>query len=879
MTNTNMLKRLTDRCNLYFEDSLISKERIIQKYADFFMAELFRENRSVSIALHTGSICFDIVSFIVAALGCISLDDTNAEEVFASLVNGDIVLYKNARYRWLGLEMRDGRQYFKLQQDGRGNSGPTTHLIPYEINRGQIRPYWGASEFTDGRGIKKKNDDRGDFISCVLGISKTEIPSVTGVSVVIVTDRDSFKRIADGLKITYGDGKSIGLLDVVTASYYTDSEEYQYGSNPAKTEPVLKVTGKISTARSLVLNKHGNQTVGLMVIGSNAAAKGGSELTDLLGRKSLKFAHIATDVDFEGAEAFVEAQSDAAVFACTKEFLLNNSLPVQEQNPLTIKLDRQIDNILNNTVTAVTVYGGCSWEEMRKAREALYAIKRSDLSEDAKNEFLKSAHSLLNLLSTAVFPLRALENVISQNRLNAGVVSPKIRIAELLKMSEMSGSMRSNCIYVCDVIERFYSALLDQCPKYDALIEHLTLRKHGRLAIIVPKTYYSVALFGTLSADEWLLRSGTTIVTANQFDANTVYDEIIVVGDIIGKRFNPLKCRAAEEITVFLYECELRMFQYKKKKAKKLEKMLNIRGLIANDELEEELDAGEKIADRDNLDSFVEGEADLERYIDSISVFDIRKFAAGVSAFAGNAPKSEVYAVGRFTGGEQILFSKYYTAVIFDSAQGVVTETEPDKLVVGDVLIFAKRDDYTRNMVDYIYEGLLSNKKLSKEVTDATEKALYWKETLRRYKNMNGLSYRDIASRMGKLGSTLQEVSIRQWLIEESHIVGPRDEKTLEQVAELTGDPYLLKDTRTFFEACRIVRRQRKEILGLIGKAITDKLGGNMPPKGSLLETVYENVESLSESLELESITMFDEPIAVPINLINKPLTDAEVSI
>ncbi len=47
-----------------------------------------------------------------------------------------------------------------------------------------------------------------------------------------------------------------------------------------------------------------------------------------------------------------------------------------------------------------------------------------------------------------------------------------------------------------------------------------------------------------------------TIVTANRFDATLVYDEVIAVGDIAGKRFNPLKCRAAKDITVLLYENE-----------------------------------------------------------------------------------------------------------------------------------------------------------------------------------------------------------------------------------------------------------------------------------------------------------------------------------
>jgi hypothetical protein len=305
------------------------------------------------------------------------------------------------------------------------------------------------------------------------------------------------------------------------------------------------------------------------------------------------------------------------------------------------------------------------------------------------------------------------------------------------------------------------------------------------------------------------------------------------------------------------------------------EKKLNIRGsVIEKDSIESQDD----VVESSDMDNIIEDEANFEKYIDSISNFDIRKFAEKIPSSSGNTPKSEVCVIGKFSSGEQILFSKYYIAVVFDSSKGTVVETDSDKLVVGDVLIFAKRDDYTRNMVDYIYEGLLYGDKLSDEVSASTEMALYWKETLRKYQTVNDLSHKAVAARLQKLGSPIQGASVRQWLNEESHIVGPRDEKTLRHIAELTCDPLLLKDTRVYFEAIRIVRRQRKEILGLIGKAITDRLVGNVPPKGSLLESVYENVERLSESFELENVIMLDEPIVVPVNIINKPLTEeAEV--
>ena len=77
MTTEQLPGHLTDRCDIYFEGSLISKERIIRNYADFLAASFSGESRTVSIGLHTGSVCFDVISLITAALGCLYIDDSD----------------------------------------------------------------------------------------------------------------------------------------------------------------------------------------------------------------------------------------------------------------------------------------------------------------------------------------------------------------------------------------------------------------------------------------------------------------------------------------------------------------------------------------------------------------------------------------------------------------------------------------------------------------------------------------------------------------------------------------------------------------------------------------------------------------------------------
>lgn len=872
MNDQQILFKLTENSDIFFEDSLISKEMLIRKYVDFFATSILSKEHSTSVALHTGSMCFDIVSFLMSAIACISLDQTVSDEIVTSLSEGEMIIFKNERYRWRGLEDINGRLYMKLEQDGRGKNGLSTLKCLYESNKNLVKPYNGTSEITDGRGIRKHKSNRSEFISFITGKDESDIPGITGVSAVIVADRALFERIQKGLRINYN-GKDIGLLDIVPASYYTDGDEpYQFGSNPSKAEAVLKITGKVSIARELVLEKHGNKAIGLIVVGSEFASKDSSELEDLLGRKSLKFTLISMGIDSDSADIYINDEK-SSVFACTKEFLLNQSRPTVVSNPLTDELDKQVENIVNSEVITEVVDGSCSWEIYRKIKNALFIIKQSDWDEERKKNLIVPAYSLLNLFITAVFPMTILEQAITNGELQMGVTSPAERMNKLWLAAENSDFHESQSIFIADVMDDLYKSILLDSPKYQAL-KKLVQSAYGEyIAIVIPKAYYA----DILRKESLFSQECIHITTANRFDASHSYDKIIVVGDFSGKRFDTFKCKASVQIIVLLYECETHWFKCRKRRSVKFEKKLNmINGL--EEDFEDGIDEDE--FDEDNVEQFEVESVDLDEYINTINLLNIRKFVEGLSVSGGNAPMSEVSAIGRFVSGEQIMFSKYYKAVVYSplNAKELIAETDVDKLDVGDRLIFTKRDDFTRNIVDSIFETLQISGKLSKDVLDEVEKAQRWKEVLRDYQKRNHLSYRQLAKQLKRFGCNIKEQGIRQWLVLDSHIVGPRKESTLWQIAEMTGDPYLMSDISGYFNACRTVRRQRKKILELMGKAIEDKLSGHQPPHGSELEIVYDNVEALSETLELEKITFLDEAVSVPINLINKPITDMEVS-
>ena len=114
VTNRQAFLRLMDKCNIYFEDSLISKERIVQKYAEFFASSFDEPTHSLSVARHTGSVCFDVMSFEITALGCLALNETDSEDVLRSFEDGQYVLLRGGeRCIWRGFAVRDNSGNFK----------------------------------------------------------------------------------------------------------------------------------------------------------------------------------------------------------------------------------------------------------------------------------------------------------------------------------------------------------------------------------------------------------------------------------------------------------------------------------------------------------------------------------------------------------------------------------------------------------------------------------------------------------------------------------------------------------------------------------------------------------------------------------------------
>ena len=141
MTINNPISVMLDKCDIYYENALISKEDIIERYIQFFDNVFGSETHSVNFALHTGSICFDIISVVAITIGCLSYNTWTNEDIISQLQIGDMVMYESKRYWWKGLEEDNGLKYMVLGQDAKGKNGESIRKVSfkrYKIGRAHV---------------------------------------------------------------------------------------------------------------------------------------------------------------------------------------------------------------------------------------------------------------------------------------------------------------------------------------------------------------------------------------------------------------------------------------------------------------------------------------------------------------------------------------------------------------------------------------------------------------------------------------------------------------------------------------------------------------------------------------------------------------------
>ncbi len=864
--NEEMMYRVFEKCEIQIEGQTVSKELLLKTFEAFLTQTIAKRDHNIGLIMHTGSVCFDAVLLTYATVLNLISNEAEAGDVVGSFAEGDMVLYgqtKKGRYIFKGfvdgseIGGEKGRKFIKLAQ-----SETSATYIPEKGWR-NIEPYNGDSVRMDGRGIRKKTSMRDDFFVEVLGFEPENIPSILDTSSVIVAPRDRADYLVKNISLTFNE-KKIDLLDLITASYFTEEDEYRYGGNTGKNEPVLKFTAKVTAARPLLLSRRGNRHLGLIVLGEESISRGFSELPELIKRKSLQYVYICSSMDSDLGLDLTTDIEETETFACTKEFLLENTtFETIEDNPYIAELAVQVNTIIDKNIDLIVCEAdGISNEIVRNFKKDILSIKRDEFSTEGKDNFVMLSHSMMKLFITAPFPMNRFS--IARERGLVEVDTPDEKIAELKRLSlGFPERLRVNASHIIELLEQVLVSEKETNGKYEWLRNFLYTHVGEKVAIIVPKAYYITLLKGSGLFSEHLFKN-KDIITANRFDNTKMYDCIIVLGDYEGKSFNVFRCNASANIISVIYEGEKAGYYYKNKLSRNRTNQLQKKSTIIISNVEDD----EVITlEEENADGF---EKEMEDYISHV---DLTYFNSGYRSTSGyeGAINTDIIAVAIFDDDTKAYLSKHYKGYVLEETTGIVKEVEAQDFCEGDSIVFTKNNDDTKDIVSSILTKLFLDDRLDAAAQENYRKANLWKNSLVDFMYSNGYTTRKVAELMLKDGATVHEQTILHWLDEDSHTVGPRVVDSIRHIGNITGVEELKNNPESIFEACREIRSIRRRILDQVGTAIVDKLSGRIPKAGSDMESIFEKVDTLAEIKRVERIAKVE--MVVPMGMANRPIS------
>ena len=865
MTISQKLITILNKCDLVYQDNIFSKEDIIKDYWEFLSNNVSNE-KSVNFALHTGSVLFDVTAIFFASFLAVFNNNVDKDEVVRNLPINSIVLFEDSRgkierYRFAGIKtdyvpyLRKKDEFAILEQENPKTNSSERRTI---LRKGwsKIRPYFGDSTALDGKGLKAATNDATLFYETILEMEK---PNLINVSSFIVCKKQYFDELFDDCSISF-EGNSVKLSEIVTASYFTETNEIKHSGNSAGTEAVLKFAHNIEVARKDVINKENNYTCGAFVLGDDSIEGNVSQLPMLMNRKSLNYFLGSTRIDSVVIGGVIEdCETNVSYFACTKERMSNYSGLPKIINNSTMRIYNQRENIKNGKNTAIVVSKPISLNEYVDIKRLIKSIKNSEYQSNEKDEFVVSCYSMLKLFTTIPFSINDMECAIGQ--FGIGAEMPSIIINRLEQsIGNFPDYLRDNCSKTISCLKNLYKIYENNNEKENKLFDIIKSAGEKNIAVIVAKAYYSEVL-KRCGIFELNNQCNITITTPNKFNKDIIYDLIIATSDFEQtKKFNQYRCINTIEVKNLLFDHEHRFFANKMKQTQRRDKIYNKQAIDKeDDEYIRENEWLEEYTSIDNeLNSFVRnstGYSDYHRYIGTESASS--KFA-------------DTVATAYFDSGETVFFTKMYKPYVFDESSGVIKETKVEDLSDDDLVLFIRTNNSTRDIVDEILQELINDGVLSNEIKDNYFKSKIWKIKLKEYQDSHGFTPRELANDLKKSGINVMEQTIMYWLDEDSHTVGPRDPKSIEHIGIYIADEDLTNNYMSYDTACAEVRRVRLSIIEQIGQTIVMRMSNKTPEKGSIHEQIFDKVAKLGELLRIERIVNAEKQI--PINMINRPL-------
>lgn len=869
------LYKFFERCDINFGHETISDEQIIQALELHYIKLAGSSEHITSIDLHTGSICFLIIDLLVIALICILSNEWDNEQIIASIKTGDLVLYKGDKYTYqgintitLGKHQKEKKEYFVLAKSEKNK----TIQLPCD-NHPQIYPYKGTA--VSDKGYKGSNKERVAFLKDAMDYDDNEITGVISSSAVIVMEKIDADDIIKNVTVSCN-GESYCITDFIRISYFTDSnKDIRYKGNADKNESSIKICPSLSVASEQLSMFSDKEKIAVAIYSEKILTRDLSNL-DLFLNNDLKYSFVSASINTDTTREIVERSERRNIFACTKNYLLNNIVISRTRSPEIGRMNKQLTAIIEKEIECIYVPDEIlTWENVIAVKKSIKSIANNEYDSFEKDQFVVYSHSVLNYYLSSVFNNTYVDKLCENGILN--VESPILKHNKLIDLLVMlPEELQEYGTKIVDFLDLLRNHFEKNNPKQTALERILRTNQDSRIMVLVPKAYYETII--KRAQRNLVSKKGKFVVsTYKKYDKNKVFDLVVVVGQF--GDFDPELSITANKIVYLLYESERKFYEYRHREGIKKNRVINGElaqnaDVVLDDEQDLDYETTRSII---SSDSFIENELSTNVFEAQLNKMINRET---VSSRPGQSSISVKYAAA-LEDGRRVLFTQYYKAYVFDKYIESIIEKNTNELTAGDMIIFTSQKSATLDVVDDILSDNIES--LSKSSQHSYQLTLRWKKVLKDYQIKKQLNIVELSNELKKHGIKVETQTIRIWMDDYSHVICPQDPDSLRVIGDLLGDNDLKQNYDEYFESGKIVKKIRANIRQVVRTAVFRKMTRSYVKKTDNLSAykvveqyVSDNYNSLFDIGVLESITEI-EPIFSSSNTINRPIELQEV--
>ena len=448
-----IIKYIFEKITISYDGIELNKIDVFKEYGKYCcdILDSPEPNKSV-LLLHTGSIYYMVMLIAIISIECLCYNNTNIFEIINTLEKGDILIRNGERVRFLEIEedRETGEKYLVLEE-----KNDLKRKIPLcNIDRlKSLSIYRGESQQLGGRGVRSailKN--RKEFISFFTNTPTSEISAMINKSMAILLDRETAEKIFKKTYIFYND-KRIKLNDLITASYYSENENYQIGENSYKEEAIIRFYSNISICRKDIIKDKKNRILGFIALDENLWLDN-SEISDITNRNSIKITFMLGKIHYIKYTDWIKDEKNK-VIAYVPEYLSQFKTEatcltsrnfydeinfLSERKILEFFLDIQIDEKL--------YYG---------LIQKLDKIRKDSFSSDTKDKFLFSSYFILNICRSAIFPLSYLNKAYEKHLLSWTLKERMASIEEYTLAEEQRN--KNDSMFVFDMLKQMINKI------------------------------------------------------------------------------------------------------------------------------------------------------------------------------------------------------------------------------------------------------------------------------------------------------------------------------------------------------------------------------------------------------------------------------------